>query len=555
MADDTFDERFQPLNPPTPDPKEALRGAMAPPPPPPAEPKPSPYDARIEEEQRKSEEHIHKSEQYQDREAAEMERHAAEMAPLRRRMMERLEQPLPEHPHYRELPPTPEVNTQGAQMWITAAMLLGSLAGAFTRNHATNALAAMQGALDGYAQGNQQVFSNKMKIWEAESKRAIDTNANALADYRGILEDRKMSIEQMSIELQIAAQQHNDQAMATAARAKNELVWAQLYDQRAKAEQQLKDHATALSEKEQTMTETHRHNVAMENRPAGGLRPGTTPSLSPEAVDQAARLFLAGNPAAMRGIRAGSPDVGAVRNRIAELAAEMHISPEQITKLQTRFTGEQSYQRTAGSMGARVEMATNEVVQLTPQALEATRMLPRGNITPINKLLQEGLKLHIPLLSEDWPLVLGQKDIGDPRYNDAAISLWSLATAYGRAMNPQGVPRVTERHAADAMGLFAAANSQPALETQMYRVLTEIISSKTATDKTRGIDPASDPQIQEIRDTIQRYGLRPGSAYPPTENRGIFSTPGKPTAPAAPPSGKGDRLSALPDGWQAEEVA
>jgi hypothetical protein len=563
MPDDTFDQRFPSdpsvfaPSPPTPDPRTTLRNAMSPPPPPPREPPPSPYDARIEEANRKAEEHIEKAEKGFEEEQRGYERSNAELAPRRQALMAELDRPLPQHPRLRESPPAPQVDTEGAQSWIMASMLLGALAGAFTRNHVSNALGAMQGALDGYAAGSQIKFKQNMETWSAENKRAIEANENALNDYHEILADRKLTIEQKSIELQIAAQQHKDDAMATAARSKNELTIAQLYDKQAQAQQQLKDHATALSEKQAQETETHRHNVATEQAAAERARNtnrlGSQQLLSEDAIDTRARLALEGNPLAFRGMRAGSPDYAAVSNRFSELAHESGLSPEEITRRQAGFAGQQAYQRTAGGMGARVEMASNEVVQLAPQAVDASRAVPRGDVTPLNKLLQEGLSLHIPLLSQEMPIYLGQKQTSDPRYNDAAVALWSLSNAYGRAMNPQGVPRVTERYAADAMGLFSLANSQPALEAQIYRVLKEVESSKVATAKTRGV---RDPEIEEIENTIRKLGLRPGSAYPQSSNRGVFTNrPGLPPPPPEVARGaKGDRMSALPGGWSSEQV-
>lgn len=561
----TFDERFGGMNPPSPDPRAALRNAMVPPPPPAAPKPPNPRDEKIAEDERRGEEHIRKAEEAFEREAHEYETRQADLEPRRRALMAELDRPLPARPHLREAPPAPQVDTDGAQTWIMASMLLGSLAGALTRNHVTNALAAMQGSLDGYAAGKQQQFSNNMKIWEAENKRAIEASENALTAYREILEDRKMNIEQKSVMLQIAAQEHQDQAMATAARGKNELVIAQLYDKQAQAQQQMKDHETALSEKAAQEAETHRHNLATEAAAmtrAQNTGRGGTQLLDEDAIDMRARLALEGNPLAFRGMRAGSPDYAAVSNRFAQLAQQAGMSPAEITRRQTEFTGQQAYSRTSGTMGARVEMASNEVVQLAPQAIEATRAVPRGDLTPINKLFQEGLDAHIPLLSQNMQLFLGSRQTSDPAYNDAAVALWSLATAYGRAMNPQGVPRVSERFATEQMGLFALANSQPALEAQIYRVLKEVQNSKIAVARTRG--PEQDPGIVEIQRIIDQLGLKPGAAYKPGAFPGWTGTttapreraPSEAPGPARPLStGKGDRLSSLPEGWSSEQVA
>src|ERR1700719_4721481 len=212
-----------------------------------APPGPNPnLQPRIDEAGRRSQAAVEAAERsmaQEDRNAAARER---ELAPIRERQMEMARQPLPEPPKTKESPPAPQrQNQHDDENWLFAAGLLGSLAGALTRNHATNALAAFSGALQGYQEGSKQKFDENMQIWNAENKRAQEASQNALAEYRAILENRKLSMEQMSVELQLAAAKHDDRAMATAAKTKNELVIAQLYDKHEQAltqTQQSHDH-------------------------------------------------------------------------------------------------------------------------------------------------------------------------------------------------------------------------------------------------------------------------------------------------------------------------
>lgn len=135
---------------------------------------------------------------------------------------------------------------------------------------------------------------------------------------------------------------------------------------------------------------------------------------------------------------------------------------------QQEFMGEGAYQRSAGTMAARVEAASNEVVQLLPQAIETSRNLPRWNVVPLNTLIQK------------W-----QQGTSDPAYNEFALANFSLINAYARAMNPQGMPRVQERVEAHALGVLSMATSQQAYEVQAKRLWMEVQASKKATAETR----------------------------------------------------------------------
>jgi hypothetical protein len=188
-----------------------------------------------------------------ERSMAREESDAAEkskaLRPVRDRMMELATRPLPEPPKEKEAPPVPKRNDQhDDENWLMAAGLLGGLAGALTRNHATNALAAFSGALQGYQEGSRKKFDENMKIWEAENNKAIEANRNAQDRYRNILQDRKMNIDQMSIALQVAGAEFEDRGMVTAAKTKNSLVMAQYHDQNVRAMEQMQSSADRLSE-------------------------------------------------------------------------------------------------------------------------------------------------------------------------------------------------------------------------------------------------------------------------------------------------------------------
>jgi hypothetical protein len=148
------------------------------------------------------------------------------------------------------------------------------------------------------------------------------------------------------------------------------------------------------------------------------------------------------------------------RQELSRQRLDMQQSPE--------LAGEKSYQRTAGSQAARIESASNEVTQLAPLALAASASLPRGQFVPLNRLQQ-----------------MGAEATSNPQYNDFIVKNASLARAFGRAMNPQGVPRVSEAQESKALGVLNSAISPKAYQVQVGALLQEVEASKQAVAATR----------------------------------------------------------------------
>jgi hypothetical protein len=101
--------------------------------------------------------------------------------------------------------------------------------------------------------------------------------------------------------------------------------------------------------------------------------------------------------------------------------------------------------------------------------VEASRSFPRGKFVPLNQLIQQ------------W-----DQGTSDPAYNDFIVKNFALINAYTRSMNPQGIPRITERLEQHAIGLLSTATSPEAYEVQARALWQEAVRSKAAVAKTRG---------------------------------------------------------------------
>jgi hypothetical protein len=439
-----------------------------------------------------------------------------ETAPLREKQARAAAEPLPRQPRMERTSAPPSANIgNDAMMWLAAATALGGIAGAMTRRHSTNALAAFTGTLEGLKEGNQQKFENNYKTWEASARAVQQNNDAELAEYKAALENRQLDERQRSFEIQIVANKYRNQFMAGvaqhAAQSGDFPMVAAAFDAFTNQNNQSSDAMGRIAQAAQARKDKMEQMQFQREtqKEVAGIRAGGNP-MTDDAIQFRVRLFNEGNPAWKNGLSVRSPDWTRLSNAIAEANKDVPI--EEINKKMLAFTGEQSFQRTAGGQAARVETPTNEVKELLPQALEASRSLPRGQIKPWNQLVQE------------W-----DKGTSDPKFNDFMLANFALLNAYMRAMNPQGVPTVQSRLEAHADGVLSAAVSREAYETQLNRLWLEVQASQRAVARTRGQTPPTE--------------------IPPMPTQ----SPPQAGRPAAPAGAARPGLN-LPPGWSIEEV-
>jgi hypothetical protein len=401
-------------------------------------------------------------------------RREAEMAPQRQRYSAMADTAMLErHQAYEKLKdkrieegPAPKQNDSRADSdWLTAATMIGALAGAFTRNHTTNALAAFTGAMQGYQQGSQQKFENNMKTWEAERKRAIDAHTQAQDEYRSILENRKLDMEQMSIELRMTAEKYQDQAMATAARTKNSLVIAQLYDQSAKYLEQAKTSHDRLSQQwdlaQQKMLIQHARSEL------GGLH--IDPDKLDSVIDAIGQYRMAAPPA------------------LKGFALKQLVTAKYPDYDETLFARKRSAAvREGGTMGsasANVELVLSRAGPVIENAVSAANAVPATEFKRINQLYQ-----------------MAAEEISDPAVKNFKLSTEELAMLFAAVMNPRSNV-ITVSAAEHARALIATADGPDA-----YQSLLENIArlANRERDITRGLregKPVPDVVVPPVSET------------------------------------------------------
>jgi hypothetical protein len=361
----------------------------------------------------------------------------------------------------------PPDTRQAAMDWMAIAATFGAIAGARSRYHATTALNAFSGAMRGWAEGDSIGFQKNFDTWQANAEAASRNNEKALRQYEMTMQNAKLNLDQKMMQVQMIAAQDQDQLMAVSAQQKNITQVSELLDKKAQVGERYYEHTQTLIERRQQQEDKINIDLAkngLMRKPDGSFGVDSEQDSPVERVAQAIANY---QQAPLSSTGARGPMNRIIMARVMEINKDFNAS---------KYTGQQAYERTAGTYGARVETATNEVDQLMPQALDAAQKLPRGEWVPINKLVQQY-----------------EAGKSDPRYYDFAFANWSLLNAYARAINPTGVPRLEDKnHAAD---LLSTATDQKSYEAVLSRMRKEVEASQRAVGKTRGVSgPAGQGQ-------------------------------------------------------------
>jgi hypothetical protein len=482
---------------------------------------------RIDEAGRRSQAAIDAAERSMDQEDRNAATRERELAPLRERQMEMARQSIPQPPKTKESPPAPQrQNQHDDETWLFAAGLLGALAGAATRNHATNALAAFSGAISGYQEGSKQKFDEQMQIWNAENKRAQEASQNALAEYRGILENRKLTMEQMSVELQLASAKHDDKAMATAAKTKNWMTIAGLYDKHEQALVQSQTSADRLTFQYEQMKNKEQTQLAVAQMRALGVVPGQENAL----IDQIGQYKIA---------PIGGARGAAIMNLVAQKFPDYDA---------TKWFEKGAGARVSGATSARVDQRTEISFAVGPEARNVRSLnvaiAHLDTLDELAKALGNSDFKRVNQLSNRVETELGYSM---PTSFDAAKQIVSAEIIKAIVANGGGVNE--RKEAAENLataGSYQQLNGviktyKSLLGGQMKGLQKQYESGTGKKDFLEKLEPETIKALNEA-------GVAP---HPQSTPPGYRKTVPK---PEAPPSSPADMPMMLPEGWKLEQV-
>jgi hypothetical protein len=175
-----------------------------------------------------------------------------------------------------------------------------------------------------------------------------------------------------------------------------------------------------------------------------------------------ARQYLAGDKSVFQNLgrgQQGSENIVRLRRAAHAEAVSMGMKPEQIAAKMAEFEGIKAGERTLGTRTANIEMAVTEAQQMAPLALEASQKVDRTQYPSLNKVL-----------------LAAEKGTGDENVVRLGVATNSLVNIYARAINPTGVPTVSDKE--HARELLASAWSKGQYQAGVDQLMKELAAAR-----------------------------------------------------------------------------
>lgn len=436
-------------------------------------------------------------------------------------------------------PPQAQLGKAGPEFFAAIAVFAG-LASALSRRHATNALAAFSGGIQGLVQGNLLQFNQNYKTWKAETEAAQLDFQNRLDAYDAAINNRKLAADDLKNELLLASIRYDDKAMQD---AKDDIFkMLNIRDRENETALRLKEVTARIDESYAKANEQTLEKLGVDLPTLGAFQQesrqqsGGDPQKYAQLLKQKLAPFSpsGSDPATLRAqgamIKAGVPASIAVpgwgKDGTDKRTAAQAAAVQQIIDENPGMTPEQAglqlaqaqvnYVAGKASVGQLTKMlgATRQAVdQLDFNIAQATKEMDRlgsVNLSPvINAVIRQ---------EEKWT--------GDPAYSSLFFFMNGAATEAAR-LQSGGQASIQQLHegAREAAQQWANINMTPASWKDVSHSM-----------HIEGIN-----RIQNFSDAIRAMQIgaagSPAGVVPPSET---------PPAPSAP-SGGGD-------GWTVEQV-
>jgi len=200
--------------------------------------------------------------------------------------------------------------------------------------------------------------------------------------------------------------------------------------------------------------------------PRGGAGAGGAgePTIDDETLTAMAEQYLSGDKSVFQNLgrgAQGATNVVALRKRVAEVAKEAGMTPDQIALAQSEFMGMGAAQRTLGTRTANFGLAEKEALEMAGLVEQTSAKVSRTTFMPINKAI-----------------IAYNDNTGDPETRAFGAALNSFVNAYARAVSPIGTPTVSDKDHARAM--LSRADSHTALLAIMDQLKQEMKAAEKA---------------------------------------------------------------------------
>lgn len=329
------------------------------------------------------------------------------LAPIEAQMTQQLQQPMPERQKVDmpEWKPEPIIDPKDFQNYSMGLLAFGLIGGAFAKDRWSTVASSLNGAMEGYLQGNQMLAQKKYDDYKIAFDAAKQKETQANKEFSDLLGKRDISLKEMMKQYEILAYKYDRVDAQDVARRKDiGAMYKSLEHQQTALDKLQAQHDNLQFRKDMA----DRKYQAQQGEGQGGLTPEAIDSLAHQAMKDRGVLSNIG-----RGVQ-GAKDLRAIQNRMADIAKEQGLTGGDIQGGRASFRADQS-----------------SLSKLTQQydAVTAFEKTAIKNGDKLMTLADKVDKTGIPAL-EGW-IRSGRKSTGDPAVSafDAQMQLYRTEAA------------------------------------------------------------------------------------------------------------------------------
>jgi uncharacterized lipoprotein NlpE involved in copper resistance len=388
----------------------------------------------------------------------------------------------------------PGSNKLGNQ-FMDMVSVFASLSGGTMQDRVTLMLRAYNGMVDSWAKGKQEQFKENYDAWRDEVTTIHDTEQRNHKYISDVLTNSKDSMALKMTRLQLLGTEMKDEITQEAALRQDVQAIEKIADERLNRSVKMYDVAEKIDKdrQKQEMDQTLADNPGVE---FGARQWFQGLQATPGTGVRTSKLVAAANAVAQQMVAAEAQRTGKSEDQIRSEVRARFNAAQSTTRAETTFAGR------GATLAANAIQANDALQKMIPQVVAASRLLKQSDWQIVNQLVQAGQRAH-----------------SDPTYNAYLQAIWDAESAFARAMNPRGQPRVGERWAAEARGILSQTLGPDGLEAQLYNMWRaagiEIQSAQQTLREGLQADPFAEPFPSPAPGTEQELVMPPRLRAPP----------------------------------------
>jgi hypothetical protein len=347
-------------------------------------------------------------------------------------------------PTYEPKPLIDAKEYQGLSLGLISMALIGGIA---SKGNWMGASASLNGALKGYLEGNQAAAEKDYKDYQTKFKEAQAKSAAEQKEFEDILQNKRLSINDMLTQIKVAAAKYGRD------------------DVRAEAEQKSID---GIWRRVETMDATIARITDADQRQRNGLDAALAKAKEGEFTEQESSLLAAmayknvSLPARLRSQKQIKSTLDGLMKEHPELDANGIAEGLKSGKL--KLAAETKAASTAGTQIGKVALASNELDSFGDQVIEASKGIPRGTSMTLNGLMQAS-----------------ETQLSDPKLLRLKVKLQALNNAYDQLAARGGTDKDKREHIHQ---LFNSQLSDKAIQELVKSVKEEAAGAREAANRT-----------------------------------------------------------------------